>query len=1293
MTTTDRGQVEINLRSEQTIQKLKELQAEAKRVTAEMKKMGADSPERAKAKERLTELTAEAKKLRKELSNRIDVIINDKDAKANFNELTAAARKLHAELKKLPEDAAEFAEKSKRFQEINQRIEHLNHTMRGTGGLFNKIKSELGSFGMMAAGYLGFQFISSQITNITKSNGKLEDSLADIRRVSGLTADEVLRLNTQLGKLDTRTSTAELRELAIIAGKLGVAKDEILGFTQAMDMLVVALGDELGDATTISTELGKIINVFGKTGKITGEELTRVGNAIVDLANKGVASGGFIVDFTQRMAGLAKTANIGLDESIGLAAGLEELGLRSESSSTAVIKMIGAIGSEVPKYAKIANVSVEEFSATLAKRPVEALIQVAAGLTQGKGSFEEIAKAFDAAGEDGARIISVLGVMGGKADFLRGKINDTGVALNENGKITEAYNLKNQTLGAMLDKLGKEFHKLVTSSTVTHFLKLMVHYITVLIHGLRELPSFISRNANAFMVLGTTAAMLSVNMSILTAKILIKNLALLASKVAYEAGFRAMLFAESATKTYAATVQLLSGKLTTAEQKTKAWNAVIGSNPWNFIIGLIVALAGAVALYSRNTAEAIALEYKKVKLSTDIINAGNEIKKVQAGINETLKDFIRLSPEEQKYLVADIRYRREQAKATLEAMLAKKASLEQDASQLTFLQSLKIRAIQTVNPLAGGAETAKASLSNIKDIKEQFSTPLEELTALIKGYDAQVSQAEDITLAFTRAKAINAQTTAQWSEKERLLRTALDNTKQGTAEYKEIALALAEAQSHLSSNTGESSEAMIKQADAVKKVLIEFDALEQKIQKMQANSLELTPEQKEIKAVTDKYKPLIEEAEQGIKQGGPEAASFTAIRAELIDEQLAEINDIRKKYEDQYLQEREEARLKIEEATMDDHALELKRTASFYDELLALARKYGFDIEALETAKAGHLKAILDKQTADEKKDLNSQKNARLKHHIETYRAAMSYGNMMVEMAQGFGEMIGISTQKATALAKAAALTKLGIDTAEAISTLVKASEMTAAQAAPAAGPAAPAVYTATKLGLYLTGAASIFKNIGMARQILSSGNTPTAAMGAVIPGNVSHADGGLDVVDPRTGRKVLNIESGEVLGSKAFAANNPEMVNLMLDAGRNNGRINPQMLVDTIVPVLSQETMDSLHNNTTGYGNTSVGERRGRKYSGGATEGKAGVNFQFDYDDNPSATEGKAGVNRGDTNLGNATFNARTMEQLTTILTKLDAALERGIKADVVLTEMERKQKLLAKARESANIARPRRS
>jgi TP901 family phage tail tape measure protein len=384
--------------------------------------------------------------------------------------LTALSQKeLTSELKRLQQlknittpQSKEFHELQNQINAVNKRLYEVKNGVFGFGASMHKVKAEIKQFGMLALSYLGFEFITSQFKQIITGAGKLSDQLADLQRVAGFTASEAQNLNNSLRGLDTRTSGESLRQIAIIAGKLGVAKDDILGFTKAVDMLVVSLGDELGDADQITTQLGKILNVFD--GEVNGKNITSLGNAVVELANAGVASGSFITDFTQRVAGIAKASNLSLGATVGLAAGFEELGLRSESSSTALQKLLSTIATDTPKAAKIAGMPIAEFNKLFAEAPQQALIKYAQGLVKNKQSFSEIATSFKDAGEEGARVIATLQAIGQRGEFLSEKIALGTNAIKENSAITEAYRLKNENLGATLDKIGKRLSAMFTSS-------------------------------------------------------------------------------------------------------------------------------------------------------------------------------------------------------------------------------------------------------------------------------------------------------------------------------------------------------------------------------------------------------------------------------------------------------------------------------------------------------------------------------------------------------------------------------------------------------------------------------------------------------------------------------------------------------------------------------------------------------------------------------------------------------------------------------------------------------------
>lgn len=456
---TDVINLNVNVNGNKAQNDLNQLRKKAADVRFEMDGLKKGTAEYIAKKKELAGITEEMARLKKQIGI---TALTQKELVKELNSMKA----LKASMQPFTE---EWKKLDKEIKKVENRLYDVKNGVQGFSSFFSKIKDEVKQFGTVAAAYLGFQFLTNQFRNIINGAAKMSDQIADIRRVTGLTAFEVENLNSQLSRLDTRTSTSGLREIAIIAGKLGVAKNDILGFTVAVDKLVVALGDELGNADQITTELGKILNVFD--GQVTGENITYLGNAIVDLANKGVASGGFIVDFTQRLAGLAGTANLTLDAAIGLAAALEETGQRTESSSTAIINLLGQLGNDVDTFAKAAGKDVKEFAKTIEERPVEALLQLAEGVVKNKKGLQELSPAFKNLGIDGVRVQTVLGVLGTKSDFFRQKISEAGGALKQTSAITDAFNLKNQTFGAELEKLGKTLNRIFINSGVVSFFK------------------------------------------------------------------------------------------------------------------------------------------------------------------------------------------------------------------------------------------------------------------------------------------------------------------------------------------------------------------------------------------------------------------------------------------------------------------------------------------------------------------------------------------------------------------------------------------------------------------------------------------------------------------------------------------------------------------------------------------------------------------------------------------------------------------------------------------------------
>jgi TP901 family phage tail tape measure protein len=467
----------------------------------------------AKTKNAQKELTAEIRTQQKAFEQTKVAIGSYRDLDLQLQKLRQTYRELNEAGRKSTEGLAILRDIAGLDRELKKIDASMGQYQRNVGNY----ASAFGKIAPMVRNLAGDLGVITSVSEVVQANAKTSDSLADIGRVSQLSKTQVAALyeelkNVQSGGVKTRTSTEDLLGIAIVGGKLGVAEKELISFTKAADALKVGLGGELGqNVEETVTKLGKLANIFSAEGdkNITGDKLLNIGNAIAYLANKGVATGEFLSDFSQRLAGLSGIADITLPQTLGLGAGFEELGQSAEVASTATTQLILKIGQDVPKYAKLAGKSTEEFAQTVEKRPVEALIQLSEGLTKNKTGFAEIAESFKEAEARGVRVGATLGVLGKNADFFRGKIEEGTKAYESQNIILDAYKEKNETAGASLDRLKKTVIDIATSTEFQTWLSRGLEGVTKFIQILAGLPKLLSENKTEFIALALAIAALN----------------------------------------------------------------------------------------------------------------------------------------------------------------------------------------------------------------------------------------------------------------------------------------------------------------------------------------------------------------------------------------------------------------------------------------------------------------------------------------------------------------------------------------------------------------------------------------------------------------------------------------------------------------------------------------------------------------------------------------------------------------------------------------------------------------
>ncbi|WP_271437728.1 phage tail tape measure protein [Micrococcus luteus] len=236
------------------------------------------------------------------------------------------------------------------------------------------------SLAAMGAGALAF----------SAGTGKLamdwESAFAGVKKTVDDSAEGYAQLEGELRNL-AKTLPATHTEIAAVAeaaGQLGVARDDIVGFTATM----VDLGETTNlTADEAATAIAQISNVMGTMDREGSEGVERFGATLVELGNNGASTESEILDMAQRIAGAAKTVGASESDVLALSNTLASMGIRAEMgggvAQRVILKMRAAVdegGESLESFAQVAGTSAEEFATKFRSSPMEALDLVAQGI-------------------------------------------------------------------------------------------------------------------------------------------------------------------------------------------------------------------------------------------------------------------------------------------------------------------------------------------------------------------------------------------------------------------------------------------------------------------------------------------------------------------------------------------------------------------------------------------------------------------------------------------------------------------------------------------------------------------------------------------------------------------------------------------------------------------------------------------------------------------------------------------------------------------------------------------------
>ncbi len=207
---------------------------------------------------------------------------------------------------------------------VEERLKILRGQIDSTEMSLSKFPSGFNKYAAIGASVI------ASLTGITLTARKCVDEFAQmqeaesqVRKYTGMTSEQVADLNEEFKKMDTRTARERLNELAGDAGRLGItAKNDVLEFVEAANMIDVALGEDLGQDAI--KNIGKLADMFGDSERSMKENMLAIGSAVNEVAQNSSAAEPYLVEFSARMGGVAKQAKLSITDVMGFASALDQ---------------------------------------------------------------------------------------------------------------------------------------------------------------------------------------------------------------------------------------------------------------------------------------------------------------------------------------------------------------------------------------------------------------------------------------------------------------------------------------------------------------------------------------------------------------------------------------------------------------------------------------------------------------------------------------------------------------------------------------------------------------------------------------------------------------------------------------------------------------------------------------------------------------------------------------------------------------------------------------------------------
>lgn len=406
-----------------------------------------------KLKDTIEEQQTELDKLKNKY---VDAVLEEGKYSDNAQELATEIGSLSD---KLNDNQRELQETENAADDLDNTMRDVETELDPVSGGFTVLKGALAD--LVAD---GIRKAIDGFKDLMQAGIDYESAFTSIRKTTDETEEGYKRLDKGIKEMSSEMpqSAADIAEVVASAGQLGVeGVDNLLDFTKVMIML--------GDATDMSSD--DAASMFARFANITGldfKNISNLGSTVAALGNNFATTESEIGNMALRLAGAGTQVGMSEAEILAMAAALSSVGIESEAGGSAFSKLMTKIAVEVAdngehleQYAKVAGMSVDEFSNAFEKDALGAIQAFLGGLNAMDGN-EAIIMLNDMELSE-VRLRDAILRSSGAIDNFNDAVNLANISWEENTALQDEAQQRYETTASKIQIMKNQFQNVGSS--------------------------------------------------------------------------------------------------------------------------------------------------------------------------------------------------------------------------------------------------------------------------------------------------------------------------------------------------------------------------------------------------------------------------------------------------------------------------------------------------------------------------------------------------------------------------------------------------------------------------------------------------------------------------------------------------------------------------------------------------------------------------------------------------------------------------------------------------------------